>query len=101
VVVGFDVDFLSFHSSSDSSSNCFLEYYPISWPTLLVRLPSLVRFFVFFSSEKYKQKVSMQVLLLLEKVATETQYVDLATSGICDRNSSMQILLLLENATET
>jgi hypothetical protein len=43
----------------------------------------------------------MQVLLLLEKVATETQYVDLATSGKCDRNSSMQILLLLENATET
>jgi hypothetical protein len=43
----------------------------------------------------------MQILLLLEKVATETQYADLATSGKCDRNLSMQILLLLESATET
>jgi hypothetical protein len=100
VVVGFDVDFLSFHSSSNSSSNCLLEYYPISWPTLLVLLPSLVLVLVFLL-EKYEQKVSMQILLLLEKVATETQYVDLATSGKCYRNSSMQDLLLLKNATET
>jgi hypothetical protein len=58
-------------------------------------------FILFFASEKYKQKVSMQILLLLENVATDTQYADLATSGKCDRNLSMQMLLLLESATET
>ncbi len=57
--------------------------------------------FCFFASEKYKQKVSMQILLLPEKVATETQvcrscyfwkmwqklkYADLAISGKCNRN---------------
>jgi hypothetical protein len=57
--------------------------------------------FLFFASEKCKQKVSMRILLLLEIVEAETQYADLATSGKCDRNSIMRILLLLENATET
>jgi len=115
VVVGFDVDFLSFHSFSNFSSNCLTEYYPISWPTLLVLLPSLVLVFVFLLLrntnrksacrfccfwKKLQQKLNMQISLLLENV-TETQVCRSYYFWKMQQKLSMQILLLVvENATE-
>ncbi len=99
-VVGFDVDFLSFHSSSNSSSNFLLEYYPISWPTVLVPLPSLVLVLVFCFWEMQTEsqhadfvasgnswsRNSLCRSCYFWKMWQKLNYADLTTSGKCNRN---------------